>query len=97
MPPRPTTVLRRRCLTTGTSRLRQAPNTSKAPTTGTPQTVQKPKANRIGYVVPVKAFSQETQAFLKDEDGLSLGEVLREGEEGGEGVVKRGSVVEMRR
>lgn len=33
---------------------------------------------------------------MKDEEGLSLGEVLKEGEEG-EGVVGTGSVVEMRR
>jgi hypothetical protein len=50
----------------------------------------------------VKAFSQESRAFLKDEEAVGLGEVvpemLEEGEVGGEsGVVRRGMVVEMRR
>lgn len=97
MPLRPTD-LSRRYIGTTTRLLRQAPRSTSKPTAAAQKTsVGKATGKRIGYVVPVKAFSQETQAFLKDEEGLALGEVLKEGLEEGQGAVGRGSVVEMRR
>lgn len=95
MPPRPP-LPTRRWLSSSTRILRHAPRLTTKPDATVSAERQGKQAKRIGYVVPVKAFSQETQAFLKDEEGLSLGEVLKEGEEG-EGVVGTGSVVEMRR
>lgn len=96
MPPRP--LIQRRWLITSTRLLRHAPRATTHDTNSTDAQQKGGKQRkRIGYVVPVKAFSQEVQAFLKDAEGLGLGEVLEEGEEGEEGRVRRGSVVEMRR
>lgn len=88
MPPRPYALVRpaRRWLTTSPRILRQVANSA-----------DKRRRAVLEYAVPVKAFSQETQAFLRGEEGLGgLAEVV--GEEGrGEGVVGRGAIVEMRR